>query len=785
MDPVLAGSLAYALGIRTGLEHFLPVQVWIGALGLGAILTFAAWKKEWSRDFYIGLFLVCIFCAGTSRGTVEKTAAQRMAQQLGRTGRFTGRVVPGSIREGRHGNSSFLLEEQKGRIRVFVQKSGRFRPGPGIVQVTGVLKPVDGFFNPGMQDPEVGAAIRKEGGRIQTVGNGCRFLSRDPSWMDQIQTVGNKLRGQLRCSMGNADSALLEGMLLGGSSQIEPETLQMFQRCGLSHLLSVSGSHVALLMGLFTGAVQYFRIPRKAAVPFGVLLLSGYAVLCGLRASVCRAVILGAGVLLGKAGRRRAKGTAFLGLAAILLLSWNPWWCRDPGFQLSFTAALGLMTLRKPVSEKLDVFLPRPVAGGLSVPISAQLLSLPFLVIHFHTLSLVSLLANVLLVPVLSLCVTGSAIGAILGSLGLILPGRPVLAVVSQLMGFALWGGEKLAQLPGTHLVTGQVPLWGWPLYFLLIGAVLEKGWFQPFRPRLRRGTILAAGFGLGALVAFCQFCPQAFTVYFLDVGQGDCAVVITPEREIIVVDTGGLPGRYDTGERILVPFLRWLGADRVDLLILSHGHLDHAGGAAALSRWFPIYSVALPPDLWPSAPDLAGEEEIPTKEVAIMQQVKQFGQLNKIVYKMQTNQKICKKGSIIQIVEAPTIQKKGGEKNENSAIVRVSCGAGSVLFTGDAPAEGELAAARWPIGSDVLKVSHHGSRTSSSEGFLAAVSPRLAVISSGRENRFGHPHPEILERLERFHIPCARTDRGGAIKVVFDGSGPVWYNYRWQRDFF
>ena len=116
--------------------------------------------------------------------------------------------------------------------------------------------------------------------------------------------------------------------------------------------------------------------------------------------------------------------------------------------------------------------------------------------------------------------------------------------------------------------------------------------------------------------------------------------MVITPEREIIVVDTGGLPGRYDTGERILVPFLRWLGADRVDLLILSHGHLDHAGGAAALSRWFPIYSVALPPDLWPSAPDLAGEEEIPTKEVAIMQQVKQFGQLNKIANKPENMQK-------------------------------------------------------------------------------------------------------------------------------------------------
>lgn len=183
-------------------------------------------------------------------------------------------------------------------------------------------------------------------------------------------------------------------------------------------------------------------------------------------------------------------------------------------------------------------------------------------------------------------------------------------------------------------------------------------------------------------------------------------------------------------------------------------------------------------------APDLTGTDGFPTKTVAKLISLEQFRQNRKIVYKMQTNQKICKKKSIIQIVEAPTEYKEGGE-NENSGIVRLVSGPYSVLFTGDAAGEEELRAAARAVRSDVLKVSHHGSRSSSCPEFLAGVSPRLGVISAGRGNRFGHPHREVLERLDGLGIPVARTDTGGAIKVVFDGRGPVWYSYRWQQDFF
>lgn len=142
-------------------------------------------------------------------------------------------------------------------------------------------------------------------------------------------------------------------------------------------------------------------------------------------------------------------------------------------------------------------------------------------------------------------------------------------------------------------------------------------------------------------------------------------------------------------------------------------------------------------------------------------------------------------KESIIQTVEAPKSEEKGGKGNENSAIVRVSCDGHSLLFTGDAPAEVEELAARRPIRSDVLKVSHHGSRTSTSEAFLEAVRPQLAVVSAGRRNHFGHPHKETIEKIEARKIPLVRTDQEGAVKIVFDGAVPIWYSYRWQRDSF
>ncbi|MDO5597971.1 MAG: DNA internalization-related competence protein ComEC/Rec2 [Acidaminococcus sp.] len=772
MSPVLEAGVAFAVGIAAGLGQPVPWWAWGLASGICGGMLFWLYRsqKGWN-SWQIGCFLL-IFCLGGMRASVATTAQERMAPLVERKILLTGRVVPGSVREGRTGSLSFLLEEKRGRVRVFVRKAGKFRPKQGTVEVQGIFQAPDGFYNPGTPAPETRAAIAGEGGSLEAEGRDCRVADRAPGWQDRAFALGETLRSQLRRALGPEDSALLEGMLLGGSRGIPAERLRLFTRCGLSHLLSVSGSHVALLLGLFAGGAAFLPLPRKMGALLVAFLLVSYGILCGLRASVCRALLLGLGALWGRVHRKRASSTAFLGLGLLLLPAWHPWWVWDPGFQLSFAAAGGLLLLRRPVEEKLAVWLPLPLARGLSVPLGAQILGLPFLVHHFHMLSLVSLLANVLLVPLLSLCLAFGAAGAMMSALGLSFPGRLLLVGAGQLLGISLWGGEWLSNLPGTHWVSGQVPLWVWPLYLLLVLALLEQGWFRPERPRLRRAGIMATGLALCLLLLAHHFRPRTFSAYFLDVGQGDCAVVVTPERQVFVFDTGGLSGHFDPGEKILVPFLRYLGTDQVDAVFLSHGHHDHAGGLAGLLRWMPVAAIYLP-------------LENPSKDVEKALHLVQRKNTSKIVYKMQTNQKIGKKKSIIKIVEAPKLEEKGGTGNENSAIVRMSCDGHSFLFTGDAPAEVEELAAQRPIQSDVLKVSHHGSRTSSSEVFLETVRPRLAVISSGRRNSFGHPHRETIEKLETHRIPLVRTDQVGAVKIVFDGATPIWYSYRWQRDSF
>lgn len=772
MSPVLEAGVAFAVGIAAGLGQPVPWWAWGLASGIcgGMLLCLYRSQKGWN-SWQIGCFLL-IFCLGGMRSSVATTAQERMALLVERKILLTGRVVPGSVQEGRTGSFSFLLEEKRGRVRVFVRKAGKFRPKQGTVEVQGTFQAPDGFYNPGTPAPETRAAIAGEGGSLEAEGRDCRVADRAPGWQDRVFALGETLRSQLRRALGPEDSALLEGMLLGGSRGIPAERLRLFTRCGLSHLLSVSGSHVALLLGLFAGGAAFLPLPRKMGALLVAFLLVSYGILCGLRASVCRALLLGLGALWGRVHRKRASSTAFLGLGLLLLPAWHPWWVWDPGFQLSFAAAGGLLLLRHPVEEKLAVWLPLPLARGLSVPLGAQILGLPFLIHHFHMLSLVSLLANVLLVPLLSLCLAFGAAGAMLSALGLSFPGRLLLVGAGQLLGISLWGGEWLSNLPGTHWVSGQVPLWVWPLYLLLVLALLEQGWFRPERPRLRRAGIMATGLALCLLLLAHHFRPRIFSAYFLDVGQGDCAVVVTPERQVFVFDTGGLSGHFDPGEKILVPFLRYLGTDQVDAVFLSHGHHDHAGGLAGLLRWMPVAAIYLP-------------LENPSKDVEKALHLVQRKNTSKIVYKMQTNQKIGKKKSIIKIIEAPKLEEKGGTGNENSAIVRMSCDGHSFLFTGDAPVEVEELAAQKPIQSDVLKVSHHGSRTSSSEVFLETVRPRLAVISSGRRNSFGHPHRETIEKLETHKIPLVRTDQVGAVKIVFDGATPIWYSYRWQRDSF
>lgn len=264
-----------------------------------------------------------------------------------------------------------------------------------------------------------------------------------------------------------------------------------------------------------------------------------------------------------------------------------------------------------------------------------------------------------------------------------------------------------------------------------------------------------------GWCIARLTTASPCLKVTVLDVGQGDCLVLQTPQGHVLVVDAGPLSNEDDAGRRVLLPFLRSQGIQRVDALLLTHSHDDHTGGAVSLMDGIRVDRLLLSAVPMPSATydrlqQCANEHRIPVSRLERGQRLDFHDGFTAEVLSPDT--------------ERPPIDVH--RENNGSLVLRVAYGATSFLLTGDAEAEAEQAmlSEGETLSADVLKLGHHGSRTSTTEPFLNAVQPQIAIASEGRRNLFGHPHPEVLRRLEEHGVKVFRTDRDGAVQFISDG---------------
>jgi competence protein ComEC len=242
--------------------------------------------------------------------------------------------------------------------------------------------------------------------------------------------------------------------------------------------------------------------------------------------------------------------------------------------------------------------------------------------------------------------------------------------------------------------------------------------------------------------------------VAFLDVGQGDAAVVVTPRGRAVVIDAGPASAVSDAGRRVVVPYLARRGITAIDLLILSHAHRDHFGGATALATALPVGAVLEP-----------GE---PVADSAYLALLDTLASRNVRWRPLTTGDAFTLDGVAFRVL-SPARRERTGDLNEDSVVLLVQFGAFSVLFPGDAGERTEAGWGREPLDADLLKVGHHGSATATSSGLLAAIHADAAVISLGR-NRYGHPAPSTLGRLAAAGVPAWRTDREGTVNVTSDG---------------
>lgn len=632
--------------------------------------------------------------------TVPPSAEQQLASCFGRQLVVQGAVEPLSVHR-QEGFSSAILRCQKVYSDTELAYSGRLRvsvkgelPQAGCVVLKGTLEQLDSLRNPGGFDAAGYNRVQELGGRLRK----AQLLKTEPQvlWWQHFALWNKKLSERMEVAAGAEYGTLLSGMVLGGSGRLDEETRELFTDNGLAHLLSVSGTHIVLLTGLLLALLQWVPLPwRKVIV---IILLAAYALLCGLRPPVLRALAMSSVLLLGGSGAER---------------------------------------------------------GRLLCLVAAQLVVLPLEVYYFHQISLIALVSNIVLVPVLEIAAQMALVGALLSACG-----DYLLQLAAWLAAQVLTQARFFAELPYSTVVIGKLPAYCFVIYYAALFVWADFPWLQFWSNRERRCILLLNALLLAGTLAYQQYCTLPLACYFLDVGQGDCAVIVTPSQRVAIIDTGGLKN-ISTATRVITPFLRYLGKREADILLLSHYDFDHVGAAADLLRQMRVKKLLLP-------------NEALTKESQRVQQeiLAQAGRTQ--VHVVQNGERYTLDDNAeLVLVDVPQQAVPG---NEASTLVALHSAQGSVLFTGDMGEERERGLQLQQY--TVLKAGHHGSHYSSSMEFLEQVQPKLTVISCGRGNRYGHPHQETLERLQAIGSNVVRTDELGCIKVVFDAEGIKCYGY-------
>ena len=563
--------------------------------------------------------------------------------------------------------------------------------------------------------------------------------------------------------MPRTDAAAIFAMLFGGYEGIRPELLEAFTVTGIVHILSVSGSHISLLAAVIAWLALFLRLPRGISAVAVILAILVYVILAGLVPPAVRSGIMGGVAFLGLILGRERDAQYLLILTGLMMLLVSPLLLFHISFQLSFLATAGLLFLAPLLMEKMER-LPRLIAGSFSITMGAQLATLPILAWHFNQISLSSLLSNLVVVPIVDLIIILGLGGGIAAFLVPVL-GKIVFALDSLLLGTTFEMTRMLAALPLSQIWLPSMGVLAAIFYYLLLVLLFlpkeKREYFILLIQSFRQFFIIVSIFSVAALFSWQMMRPDEMKVHFIDVGQGDAALVVTPHGHAMLFDTGGTrDGAFDIGARIDLPYLRHYGIHALDYIFLSHAHEDHAAGAGAILTCMPVKHV------------YTADEG--TAAYARSMRVGDGSPLLMKLGRAEEGQSITVDGVTVDVLYAPayeTVEHATG--NEVSNVYRVRYGNASFLFTGDLVAEHEekMIARGIDLHTTVLKVPHHGSDSSSCENFARATHPLYAVYCVGADNSFGHPRSSVVERYEGMGAKTLRTDRDGAIVFRTDGT--------------
>jgi len=564
--------------------------------------------------------------------------------------------------------------------------------------------------------------------------------SRQPSFITQFQTQILSIYQQLPSPF----SEILIGLIIGDELVKMPNHYkQQFVKSGLIHLIVVSGSQVTLVTGLvlfLCKSLRFYGFIRMLTI-LGASIL--FFFITGGGASILRAVLTNVIALLMQYASFRTTMAHKLIFLGLLHLGLSPGFPTDLGAQLSYLTTIAVIF----IVPQLTTFIqqnsgfPGWVSELISLSFSPFIITAPLLLFHFQSLSLATLLSNILIPPLIEWIVV---LGIATAPLGLIL--KELL--LPLLYGFKLMITAMLAFLDVidsfkfSMIYFKGISVTTFVLSYIFIYTIFNIQ--AKYKQYILLSIIGVLCFGL-----LIKNHERLLHCYFLDVGQGDCTVIITPSGKTILIDAGTFTSKLNPAKTTILPFLRSVGVNKIDFLIITHYDLDHYGGATYLNEHIPIYNVI--------------DNDNPNKPIAFTDNLKSIN--SELDLRLDND-------ISIQIFKHRYNQSYS--KNNNSLIFKLLFKDFELLITGDAEFEKEMqliSDSTSNLSTDIYKVGHHGSKTSSSEAFLKIITPKLSVISAGVRNRYRHPSPEVVKRLSDFGSEIVQTNRHGTIHIKTNGS--------------
>ena len=667
------------------------------------------------------------------------------------TARYSALAV-GDARESDDGRTSTLLALAGiGVVRATL--SEHVDPGERLV-VRGRLEPFDEPRNPGepsMREIEAddGLVGRLAAARLIARGDVDRWDAR--AWAARLRAVAAR---RIRTVVPEPEATILAGALWGERGTLPDDLHNAFQATGTVHVLVTAGLHLGIVAALIALLLGRLGLHRVAACSTAFAMIVGYAWLTGAHLPALRATaMLGIALLARACGARVTSWNALAFAALVIALLW-PASLASASFAMSFSCVAAIVLFAEPLAALLErVPVPTRIRAAVALTCATQLGTWPLTAALFSTLAPYAVLANAIVVPLV----------AVLLPLGIATLAVPPLAPLTTLVLLIIETTVRgIAALPGSRAALATPSTFSIVAYDVLctIAALL-------LRRSHRRAALLAIVAAFACVIFPLTLPPRhGLIITQLDVGQGDAAVIRTPSNRTILIDTGGelehgngaVSNAERAGARIVLAYLRRTGITRIDLMILTHPHGDHVGGAAPITDAMPVGMI------FDSGQAYSGRAYRDAMAAARSHHVP-------VVLARRGMRWISGDGVTLEVLapSMPFLADTGDDVNENSIVVMLRAHGFRELFMGDAgeASEARLLASGIDLHADAVKVGHHGSRYASTIGFVAAVHPQVAIVSVGRHNTFGHPAEATIKAWHDTGADVLRTDRCGAISLV------------------